>query len=393
MAKMTETTRTKIFQILMIYVFAFGGLAHANLSAKTDPVKDRPYVLVIQPSDNVTDALWYEAMDMHIKYAARDMNMDVDHFFAEDDRTKINRNVIKKIESGPKPDFLVFSNQIGMGVGLLMLCEDMDIKCFMYGSPLMEPDIEKYGGPRQTLKNWIGQIIPDDEQAGYDLAITLIEQARKTKKDNKDNSPIRIMGITGTSSTPASVSRTNGLRRAISSYQDVELLQIVSARWSAEIAANKYKLLTARYGAADIVWSASNDMALAVLDVAHSQKHLPKIGGFDFVPPAIHSLKEQGLSAVIGGHEMEIAYVLKLIRDYHDGNDFIEKLGATSLESTLITVTPDTISEYSLFFDHLAQGKLNYKAGLDIVSDDENVVPEVSMEGFKTRIALEENLR
>jgi len=90
---------------------------------------------------------------------------------------------------------------------------------------------------------------------------------------------------------------------------------------------------------------------------------------------------------------MEIAYVLKLIRDYHDGNDFIEKLGATSLESTLITVTPDTISEYSLFFDHLAQGKLNYKAGLDIVSDDENVVPEVSMEGFKTRIALEENLR
>ena len=370
-----------------------GSAAFADPQSTPIGEQEGPNILIVQPSDAVTDSLWFEAVDRHAKYISRDLNMEIEHFFAGDDRTKISSNVIEKIKNGTKPDYLVFSNQIGIGVGLLMICENMDIKCFIYASSLAEKDVKEFGGPRQKLKNWIGQIIPDDEQAGFDLANILIAQAREIKQKNNDNTPIRVIGITGTSSTPASVHRTNGLRRAVASYQDVELLQIVSARWVADVAANKYEMLTTRYGISDVVWLANNDMALGVLERARSLGKIPKIGGFDWVPPAINSLSSSGLSAVIGGHDIDIAYALNLLRAHHDGKDFIVQTGTTSLRSRLIPLTPETVNEYSTFLDKLAKGDVNYQKGFSNTSHDREAFSDISMEDFKNRISFDENLR
>jgi ABC-type sugar transport system substrate-binding protein len=380
-----------LISFLMIFLCMLSSRANADIINRAANEDNRPYVIVVQPSDDVNDALWYEVVDRHLKYAAKDLNMKVENFFAGDDRTKVTSNVMAKIKSGDKPDYLVFSNQVGIGVNLLMLCETIEIKCFIYGSSLSQDDIEKYGGPGESFKNWIGQIIPDDEDAGFNLAKILIEQARKTKEDNNDNTPIRVIGITGTSSTPASVNRTNGLRRAVSSYPDVEILQIVSARWVRRVAADKYDLLTSRYGGADVVWAASNDMALAVLERARSLGHIPKIGGFDFVPPAVDALKEAGLSAAVGGHEIDIAYVMKLLRAYHDGDDFMAQTGTASLRSKLIPLTPDSVSEYSIFFDKLTRGDVNYKTGLDGFLQDKAAQSNISMQAFRARLSVTES--
>jgi len=382
-----------VFLFLSLYAFTAHAVSHASPALQSAAAEDRPYVLVVQPSDAVTDALWFEAVDKHIKYSAQALNMKVENFFAGDDRTKIVENVKAKIKSGGKPNYLVFSNQIGMGVELLNICEDMGIKSFMYGSPLTERSIEEYGGPRQKLKSWIGQIIPDDEQAGYDLASTLIRQARETKKQNNDATPIRVIGITGTASTPASVKRTSGLRRAISSQQDVELLQIVSARWSTEIAAKKFDLLTARHGESDVVWVANNDMALAVLEKARSFENLPKIGGFDWVPPAIEALEENGLSAAVGGHEIEIAYALMLLRDYHNGDDYADKTGTTSIESKLITLTPNTKHEYVTFLKQLSKDDVDYGPVFKDISQDKDTFSNISIEAFKKRVPSKGDVR
>jgi len=392
MTKGMFNTIKRFISCLIVGSSMVGATAYADPASKPNEEQERPSVLIIQPTDAVTDALWYESMDMHIKYSARDLNMDVEHFFAGDDRTKISANVIAKIKKGDKPDYLVFSNQIGMGVGLLMICEDLDIKCFMHGSPLIEEDVEEYGGPRQRFQNWIGQIIPDDEQAGYDLANALIAQARGIKKENNDNTPIRVIGITGTYSTPASVNRTNGLLRAVASYQDVELLQIVSARWVREVAANKFELLTARYGGSDVVWLANNEMALGVLERAQSLADIPKIGGFDWVPPAIDALQLGSLSTAIGGHEIDIAYVLNLLRLHHDGEDFMTQTGTTSLHSRLIPLTPDSVNEYSIFLDKLDRGEVNYQKGFSCLVQDKKAFSDISMEDFMSCISFEEKL-
>jgi len=393
MAK-TKVSTIKVFiSCLTMAASLVGSAAFADPQPKPIGEQEGPSILIVQPSDAVTDALWFEVVDRHTKYVTRDLNMDIEHFFAGDDRTKVSSNVIEKIKDGAKPDYLVFSNQIGIGVGLLMICENMDIKCFMYGSSLIERDVKEFGGPRKKLQNWIGQIIPDDEQAGFDLANILIAQAREIKKKNNDNTPIRVIGITGTSSTPASVNRTNGLRRAVASYQDVELLQIVSARWVAEVAANKYEMLTTRYGRSDVVWLANNDMALGVLERARSLGDIPRIGGFDWVLPAIDSLADGGLSAVIGGHDIDIAYVLNLLGAHHDGKDFMMKTGTASLRSRLIPLTPDTVNEYSTFLDKLAKGEVNYQRGFNSLAQDSEAFSDISMQDFKNRTSLDEILR
>ena len=173
----------------------------------------------------------------------------------------------------------------------------------------------------------------------------------------------------------------------------MELLQIVSARWVADVAANKYEMLTTRYGISDVVWLANNDMALGVLERARSLGKIPKIGGFDWVPPAINSLSSSGLSAVIGGHDIDIAYALNLLRAHHDGKDFIVQTGTTSLRSRLIPLTPETVNEYSTFLDKLAKGEVNYQKGFSNTSHDREAFSDISMEDFKNRISFDENLR
>jgi len=392
MTKIRLNTIKRVTSCLMAGALMVGAAAFADPVSKPVETKERPNVLVIQPTDAVSDALWYENIDRHIKYSARDLDMVVENFFVGDDRTQVNSKVVAKIKGGRKPDYLVFSNQIGIAVGLLWVCEKEDIKCFVYGSPLTEREIKKYGGPRQKFQNWIGQIVPDDEQAGFDLANILIAQAREIKKENKDDTPIRVIGITGTASTPASANRTNGLRRAVASYQDVELLQIVSARWVPEVAATKFEMLTARYGESDVVWAANNDMALAVHERSKKLNINPKVGGFDWVPPAIDSLKEGGLSAVIGGHEIDIAYALKLIRLDHDGKEFMKQTGPTSLNSRLIPLTLESVGEYAELLGKLAKGEVNYQKGLSWIVEDKEGFSDISMQRFMTGISVEEDL-
>jgi|GEM_PF-3017561 len=372
-----------------ITLLHIGQFSHANDQASSSESNwtrsiERPFVLLIQATDEDYESPWFEGIDSYAKNAATSLDIDFKHLFTGDDRSEIPQTLRRYIQNERRPDYLLFSNQIEIAPAILRLCDELGIKAFMYNSPLSKKDRQVLGYPREKLTTWIGEIMPDDEQAGFELAGILIEKARENKRANGESGKIKVIGISGTNATPASALRVEGLKRAIAMDEDAELLQIVSARWVPDVAAQKYRLLVSRYGEPDVVWAANDDMALGVLEESRTFKHIPAIGGFDWTPPAIRALQQGELSASMGGHDFDIAYALKILRAYHDGRDFLQTSGTTSLKSKLNPLTPETVYDYNNFLTGIRATETSYVKGLSALLHNKEDYANISIEQFKT---------
>lgn len=354
---------------------------------------ERPFVVMLQATDEIGHSPWFQGLDNHATNAAQALNIEFKHLFAGDDRANIPQVLRDYVKDQRRPDYLLISNQIEVAPRILKLSEELGIKVFMYNSPIFEKDRDLLGGPRENLRHWIGEILPDDEQAGFDLANILIKDAHQKRLASGKTGKIKIVGIAGTVATPASVLRVEGLKRAISMRDDVELLQVVSARWSPSVAARKYKLLVSRYGDFDAVWAANDDMALAVLEEARFLGQVPVIGGFDWTPPAIQALKKGELSASMGGHDFEVAFALKLIRDYHDGRDFLKLTKTPSLRSKLSHLTSKNVGGYSDFLADVNERNIDYSEPLVRLTQSKDDFANISIEAFKKHVAMASSQR
>ena len=77
-----------------------------------------------------------------------------------------------------------------------------------------------------------------------------------------------------------------------------------------------------RYSNIDIVWAASDGMALGVMDAissGHSKisRESILIGGVDWTPEAIRMIQQNHIDASVGGHFMQAAWALVKIYDHH----------------------------------------------------------------------------
>ncbi len=371
-----------------ITLLQIGQFSHASEQTSATrlnsaPTMERPFVVLIQATDKLEDSPWFQGIDSYANNAATSLNIDFKHLLTGDDRSEIPKVLVNYIHNERRPDYLLFANQIEIAPGILQLCEEMGIKAFMINSPLSKKDRQVLGEPREDLTNWIGEIIPDDEQAGFELARILIEKARENKQANGETGKIKVIGISGTNATPASALRVEGLKRAIAMHEDAELLQVVSARWVPHVAAQKYRLLVSRYGEPDVVWAANDDMALGVLEEARAFKHMPAIGGFDWTPPAIRALQKGELSASMGGHDFEVAYALKILKAYHEGRDFLQTSGTTSLKSKLTSLTPETVYDHSNFLTAIRETEVDYATGLSALLLNKEDYADISIDQFK----------
>jgi len=92
--------------------------------------------------------------------------------------------------------------------------------------------------------------------------------------------------------------------------------------------------LTERYGKIDIIWAASDGMALGVLDaidsgLSHLDGSQVVVGGMDWTKEAILSIKQEKLTASVGGHIMQVAWSFVKIFDHHHGVNVFKKSANT----------------------------------------------------------------
>ena len=82
------------------------------------------------------------------------------------------------------------------------------------------------GRPRDNNSYWIGHILPDDQQLGYDATDFLLTH------NNKPSEQLTLLAINGSRECEVAAMRACGLIKRLNENKAVSLLQILYTDWT-----------------------------------------------------------------------------------------------------------------------------------------------------------------
>ena len=222
------------------------------------------------------------------------------------------------------PEYLIMVNENEIGVTLLPEAAQKGIRVLTLSQGFSSADGFTLGRPREKHPTWLGELLPDDRDAGARLAEILIGRARDQGLAAEDGL-VHMIGVSGPF-TIASILRLNGLRKAVADAEDVTLEELAPAGWDRERAYSVVRDMLIRYPQTAIIWAANDSMALgaseAVVDHGSTPGEDVLIGGVDWAGFVPEKIRSNELTASMGGHFFDGARALVLLYDHHHGNDF-----------------------------------------------------------------------
>jgi ABC-type sugar transport system substrate-binding protein len=328
----------------------------AQIFAENKPLKFA-FFNIATPED-----YWWNNASRIMQAACEDFGIELDLYYANRNQFLMIRQFQQVVNDSPRVNGVIFSNMKQNIVQMLQIAEKAKIPAFVFNAGLTENEIKKYGGPRKIFSYWIGQILPSDEQAGYDLAKKLFAQAKKNGLADAEGK-LHVIGIGGTISDIAAIEREKGLIKAVKEDPQVMLHQIVPASWERERGRAVFLGLKSRYPDVKVVWAANDPMGLGVIAGIKSLKLEPGkdilVGSIDWIPDALEAVRRGELTVSIGGHFLESAWSVVLLYDYFNGNDFSKE--SVEFTSRMEILTPKNIENYPEFFEDGNWGKVDFK--------------------------------
>ncbi len=289
------------------------------------------------------DAFWGEVEEF-MRAACRNLGIRLSVSYANNSHIKMLEQVKVAAQSSDKPDVLLVPNYKLTAEQQIKLAEATQTPIFLFITGLDHDALLRVGQPREKFKYWIGSLLTDDEQAGFDLANMLIDEGIKQNVSRLPNGKIPLVGIQGDIAALGSINRVESLQRAIRTRSDVELLQLTSSRWKKSLAKQQYKTLMTRYPNTAIVWSASDVMASGVVEAAEELNTAVITGGVDWAEVGLTLVQDKKLVATMGGHFMNGGWAAVVLYDYFHGVDFAQE--SAQLKTRMKPLTPQNIDQY-----------------------------------------------
>ncbi len=314
-------------------------------------------VLFVNPNESPAWSDFSAAM----RAAADDLGMSLIEYRATEWPATMVEDIRALLRGPGRPDYLVITVHKGARVRLLELAEQEGVPVFIINSGLFDEDLARYGGPRQGFKRWIGQLLPDDEQAGFVLANLIVDAARQVGRVDAGGR-VRLLAFGGNPTGQSARERNAGLMRAIGTRTDVRLLQLVQGNWSRSAVALKAPLAFERYPEVDAIWCANDPMAFGALDglTARPIEARPFIGSIDWLQEALLDVRNGKLVATLGGHFLESAWAMVLLHDHFAGMDFATE--RVDFRSQLYPLTRANLDAYERDFSDRDWSKIDFAA-------------------------------
>lgn len=284
-------------------------------------------VVFINPGKS--DEAFWVAASQSMQKAAKSLGMQLSVMYAQ--RSRLEPIAIAKklaqLPSTQRPDYVIFTNDYSVAPGILRELEGAEIKAFMGFSGIQEGLRAQVGKPRERYPFWIGSLEPNAQDAGYLTAKALIRQAAKHPQFKDSQGKVQMLAIAGDRSTPSSISRNQGMQKAIAeSNGKVVLRQEVYGEWSQEKAQDQAQVLLQRYPDARLVWSGNDLMAFGAMEAFKARGLQPGkdvlFSGINTSAAAFEKLRAGELAALAGGHFLLGAWSMVMLYDYHHGRDF-----------------------------------------------------------------------
>jgi len=307
-------------------------------------------------SDN---PFWSQIIEV-TRAACNDLNLTLEVYHGDDDHLIMLEQMKKAAKREDSPDAFMFPNVKKAGIQFVEIAEQHQITSFVFNMSL---NIEETGAPREQYGYWIGQMTPDDEKAGYELGKALIAKAEDHSAYGSDGK-IHIIGLSGRTTDNAAILRNSGLQRAADEAPNAVLDQIVPTNWTSKQAQNKYRGLSRRYPEINVIWMASNNMALGILDLLKEKNLVPNrdvfLGGVDWTREGLDAVVDGHLTAAAGGHSLEGGWVAVLLYDYLHGYDFVSE--STVMKTPMDVLTADNIDRYYSLFGEGNYEQIDFRA-------------------------------
>ncbi|WP_371133364.1 ABC transporter substrate-binding protein [Pseudomonas sp.] len=282
-------------------------------------------VVFLNPGKS-NEAYWV-SYTQFMQAAAADLGINLQVLYAERDPPKMLEQARAVLQGPQPPDYLVFVNEQYAGPEILRLSKGTQVKLFAVNSTLTPDQQSLIGQSREKYPNWIGSLVPNDEEAGYIMAKGLITQAQRVNSQ----AALQMLAFSGVKQTPAAQLRERGLQRALAEHPQVRLQQLVNSEWNRQRAYEQAQVLLPRHPGVSLIWSANDEMAFGVMRAA---QELGKTPGRELLFSALNNSVEvlqarldERVSVLVGGHFTAGGWALVLLHDYDAGLDFAQRGG------------------------------------------------------------------
>jgi hypothetical protein len=273
---------------------------------------------------------FYEIFGDFLRVAARQLRID----FEVVDGTKQRETMLARgraiATSARRPDYVLLVNYMGVGQELLPVNAAAGVGTFFVVEALGAAELGMVGGGG---KGYLGQILPDDVEAGKLLAQILTDAAR-TRGLVDGSGKVQVGALAG-EHTQAGNARFRGWQALTKEKADVVQAGFQYGRWEEDIA----KAVTAQMLGASpqisVLWCANDAMALGAQAAAIEAGRRPGedilIGGVDLMDRALAAVAAGSLEVSIGGHLVDGVRALLLLHDHHEKRDLVAQHQATHL--------------------------------------------------------------
>jgi ABC-type sugar transport system substrate-binding protein len=274
-----------------------------------------------------SDEIYWATATQGMQAVAKSLGMTFEVQYAQREHLKtleIAREMVAR-PADKRPEYIVITNDYAVGAELLRIIDGAGVKSFLAYSSIPLDQRGDVGAPRAKYKGWLGSLEPQAEDAGYLTARALIERGKKEKAFAPDGK-LHMLAIAGDRSTPSSINRNQGMRRAVDEDRMVVLEQEVYAAWTREKAAEQAEWLYQRYPDAKLIWAGNDLMAFGAMTAWEKRGGKPGVdawfSGVNTSTEALEAIKSGRLTSLAGGHFITGAWALVMIYDYHHGRDF-----------------------------------------------------------------------
>jgi ABC-type sugar transport system substrate-binding protein len=293
-----------------------------------DSVARAQSVAFINPGKS--NEIYWVTVTQAMQAAARSLGMSFEVQYAEREPLKtfeIARAVVAR-PADKRPQYLVITDDYSVADQLVKIADAAGVKSFLAYSSIPADQRAGIGSPRGKYKGWLGSLEPRAEDAGYLTAHALIERGKKEKAFG-DDGKLHMIAIAGDRSTPSSLKRNEGMRRAVEEDGGVVLEQEVYAAWTREIAAEQSEWLYQHYPDARLVWAGNDLMAFGAMASWEKRGGKPGVdawfSGINTSTEALLAIKSGRLASLAGGHFITGAWALVMLYDYDHGHDFADE--------------------------------------------------------------------
>jgi len=302
--------------VLCLTVLLCGSVARAQSVAFINPGK--------------SDEVYWVTAAQGMQAAAHSLGMTFEVQYAQREPLKtleIAREMVAR-PAGKRPEYIVVTDDYSVADRLLAIIDPAGVKSFLAYSSIPVDQRGGIGSPRGKYKGWLGSLEPQAEDAGYLTARALIERGKREKAFGPDGK-LHMLAIAGDRSTPSSINRNQGMRRAVAEAPMVVLEEEVYAAWARENAAQQAESLYRRYPDVKLVWAGNDLMAFGAMAAWEKRGGKPGVdawfSGINTSTEALEAVKSGRLTSLAGGHFITGAWALVMIYDYHHGRDFADE--------------------------------------------------------------------